>query len=153
MRYICFCSFVCCLLFLNAAVVRAVSPDPTNAEDSSVLRLAGQFIASRNAPHFVNAHDLSERLPKPIQRYQLALVAWALLRPTGVQETKRSKNLEAMFWLAFRSLCQAKEKAFARRVIDDCQLKSGDLALALELLYRDDDSGLRSELKRRGIPD
>lgn len=128
------------------------SPDEKpNAEDLTVLRVAEQCLDLQNAAELGKKNDLSVALPKAVQRHQLALVSWALLRPTGVEETARSKNLEAMFWLAFRSLCNPAEKALALKVIDDCQLKSGDLTLALELLFRNDEAGRRLELKKRGI--
>ena len=143
----------CCLLLLGlpGKQLFASGSSLTTNDDAEVLMVAREFLDAPDRIQSTKIDDLCARLPKSAQRHQLALVSWALLRPTGIEETSRSKNLEALFWLAFRSLCRPTEKSVALRVIDDSQLKSGDLALALELLYRDDDVGRRRELERRGL--
>jgi hypothetical protein len=53
--------------------------------------------------------------------------------------------------MAFRSLSEPADKELALKLIDDCHLQEGELSQALELLYRNDDKGMREELRRRGI--
>lgn len=124
------------------------------AGDIAVLQAVKESLLS---PTWVKSPEagqlLIKKLPSALQRYRLALVCWSLLRPTGPEESDRSRLLEATFWLSVRTLSESSDKNLVRKLIDDCHLQSGELLQALEFLYHGDEDGLRAELRRRGITD
>lgn len=120
--------------------------------DLAVLRVAEEVLHSGVSVQPPRASTvLLKELPAPMQRYHLALICWSLMRPEGVDETDRAKMLEREFWACVRSLSQEGDKMLVLKLIDDCQMQSGELLRALEFLYQNDPNGLREELHRHGI--
>jgi hypothetical protein len=126
--------------------------EKVSERDIAVLKTAEKILlssgigVSARAPEFIG-----KQLPNAIQRYRLALICWSLMRPKGVEETQRSRVLDATFWASVRSLSGLNDQIFVRRLIDDCRMQSGELLQALEVLHAGDEQGLREELRSRGV--